>query len=47
MLIDTHAHYNSCVVENIKNEIDIVNKNKDVTKIIPRDEAGSIWASFY
>ncbi len=34
MLIDTHAHYNSCVMENIKNEIDIVNKNKDLTKII-------------
>lgn len=34
MLIDTHAHYNSCVMENLKKEIDIVNKNKDVIKII-------------
>lgn len=34
MLIDTHAHYNSYVMENIKNEIDMVNKNKDITKII-------------
>ncbi len=34
MLINTHAHYNSCVMENLKNEIDIVNKNKNVIKII-------------
>lgn len=34
MLIDTHAHYNGCVMETIKNEIDIVNENKGVTKII-------------
>lgn len=34
MLIDTHAHYNSCVMENLKNEIDIVNKSNDGTKII-------------
>lgn len=34
MLIDTHAHYNSCVMENLKNEIDIVNKSNDITKII-------------
>lgn len=34
MLIDTHAHYNSWVMEDLKKEIDIVNKSKTVTKII-------------
>lgn len=34
MLIDTHAHYNSYVMEDLKNEITMVNGSKDVGKII-------------
>lgn len=34
MLIDTHAHYNSCIMTNLNDEIDKVNKSKEVTKII-------------
>ena len=34
MIIDTHAHYNSCIMKDLENEIGIVNKSKDVTKII-------------
>ena len=34
MLIDTHVHYNSCIMTNLNDEIDKVNKSKEVTKII-------------
>jgi len=33
-LIDTHAHYNSMIMNNLKDEILIANNNKDVCKII-------------
>ena len=34
MVIDTHAHYNSSVMKDLKNEIEIANSNKNVSKII-------------
>lgn len=33
-LIDTHSHYNSCIMPDLTNEIKIANSNKDVLKII-------------
>lgn len=33
-LIDTHAHYNSIVMENLEEQIKVANNNLDVSKII-------------
>lgn len=33
-LIDTHAHYNSSIMHDLENKVEIANKNEDVSKIV-------------